>query len=113
MPRLRAGKVTNHVRRDFLTRLSVFTLAVLFAFGGTAFAAKNKNKGKDKEGDSFTGIVKSFSKSEIVLVSDTDKTKTKVLTVDDKTTVTGEIKHGDKVTVSFKGNKATSISAAS
>jgi hypothetical protein len=98
-------------RRQLLAGL--FTLALVFAFGSTALAKGNKNKNKDGGGTDFTGIVQSISKSQIVLVSDTDKTKTKVFTIDDKTTITGEVKHGDKVTVSYSGNKATSITAAS
>jgi hypothetical protein len=101
-------------RRQFLTGLLTIALATVFAFSGTALAKGNKNnKNKNGDGSDFTGIVKSITKTIIVVASDTDKTKTKEFQIDDKTQITGDVVNGAKVTVSYKGNKATSIAVAS
>lgn len=104
-------------RRQFLAGLVTITLAAVFALSGTALAKGNKNNNnknnKHGDGSDFSGIVKSITKTVIVVASDTDKTKTKEFQIDDKTQITGDVVNGAKVTVSYKGNKATSIAVAS
>jgi hypothetical protein len=101
-----------------MRKLGQMTLVAVLAMFLAASAAHAAKAGGKKGGSSndkqktYDGTVVSVSSTSIVLSVGTDKPKNVSLVVNKDTTVTGTIKQGSKVTVTYTGNVAVSITAA-